>query len=712
MSLDRLVRRWLRGQRLAIGLRGLGVALAAGALTWVLMPEGAGRWMIVGAVAMISAMASIWLPRPPMANRDLVASHLDRIAPELEDSTDLLIREPAHPTGLEMLQKNRVREALARSSHLAAWPRTQLRKALRVLLGGVVVAVLVLVGQFKGLDPRSLSTTAGGHDSGFALDSAHPFERVRVEIEPPGYTREPAVQQESLDIDAMEGSRIRWQLPRQSVRAALVLATGDRHEFRPREDGVELELAAEQSDVYQLVVGEGEGQDRSRYARISVTPDATPRLAIVEPVERVTLVGRSEGSLDLTIEAEDDHGLQDIDLVVTLAQGSGELVEFRQHRLPVRPGPTGRRDALLSRLDLSQLGLEAGSELYFFAEARDNREPEPNIGRSATHIVRFPAERLPSAELAEGLPIVLPPEYFRSQRQIILDTEKLIAEELELSRDQFQRRAEGLGFDQRALRMRYGTLLGEEFESGRPVGAGEIESGGGEDDHEHETAGQEPEQLEGVPSGLVHFHDSAEISTYFTSDVRTQLKRVLAQMWDAEGRLRIHRPREALPFEYAALDLLKDLQNRSRIYVQKVGFETPPLEPENLRLSGDLEDIQTRVEEVQATAEEPLTVAARSVLAVLQQEPVETHGLEEEAMVQIRTAVVELAVRESKHLLALAALDRLALGDLLGDDERESLEQALWLLVPDPVQRPNRERSTTDPLAEMYRSALSEGVKP
>ena len=713
MRLETLLRRWRRGQLFALALRALGVTLGVGALMWALMPPGPARWLMVVVVASTSAVASIWLPRPPMADRDLLARHLDRVVPELEDSTDLVDQEGFDLTDLELLQAERVRVTLAGLPESGLWPRAQMLGSLRLLLGGAVVALLVLVGQMKWAD-RGVAVSGDGSRRPQSVGSlVNPLQLVTVEVLPPAYTGQPVVQQSALDIEAAEGSRIRWWLPPQIDSAVLLFAGRDPREFDGTEEGLEVEMMARESGVYQLMVEVGGNEDRSAYARLSVTPDEAPDLRIVLPQDRVTSVGASQGHLDLTLEAEDDHGLDSVELVVTLAQGSGELVEFRQQRLPIRPDPTGTRATLQSRLNLSELGVEEGSELYFFVEARDNREPDANIGRSATHIVRFPGKRIVSADLGEGLPIVLPPEYFRSQRQIILDTEKLIAEQPDLSADEFQRRAEGLGFDQRALRMRYGTLLGEEFESGRPVGAGAVETAAGEEDHEHDEGGEAEQQgqLEGVPTDFVHLHDAAEIATFFTNEVRTRLKQVLAQMWGAEGQLRIHRPREALPFEYRALELLKDLQERSRIYVQKVGFETPPLEPERIRLTGDLEDIQTRIRSIQQAEVEPLVVAANELLASLQEEMGEPSRFSEEAGALVRLAIAEAATREPQALLALVALNRLVVGEIPNEVEHQSLEEMLWRLIPEPVERPRRGRGSTDPLAEMYRRELSEGVE-
>lgn len=721
MRLEVLLRRWRRHQIVAIVLRALGVAMGAGALLMTVTPPGAARWLIVVPVVLVVAITSVWLPRPPMANRQLLASHLDRVFPGLEDSTGLVAHESSLRTGLELLQARRVREILDQTCASEMWPRAQMLAALKMLSGGVVVALLVFVGHLRGISPLGPPADQKADGSAVADEFMDPLQHVTVEIHPPAYTHRPPRQQNALEVEAVEGSLIRWSLPPQIDRAFVAFAGRDPLAFDSNEEGLELEMEARESNVYQLVVPGRDEAVRSGYSRLTVIPDALPTVRILSPSDRVTLAGDAQATLDLSLEAEDDHGLDSLELVSTLAQGSGESVEFRQHRQSLRPDPTGTEAVREVRMSFDELGLADGSELYFFVEARDNRQPEPNVGRSATYIVRVPEERVVTADLGEGLPIVLPPGYFRSQRQIILDTEKLIAGKSELSAAEFGRRSEGLGFDQRALRMRYGTLLGEEFESGRPVGAGETEESAREEDHEHEAetgtgpTGDTDDQnrLEGVPSDFVHFHDSAEIATFFTSEIRTRLKQVLAQMWDAEGRLRVHEPGAALPYEYRALELLKDLQHRSRIYVQKVGFETPPLEPEKLRLTGELEDIQTRrLRITQNQPDDPLVDVIGDILAILQQHGPTADPIEADTASLVRSSVAQLAASDPTVLMALTALDRWVAGEELSDDELQSLTSALWRLVPEPVEKARRLRASTDPLAQMYRAALSEGEQP
>jgi hypothetical protein len=78
----------------------------------------------------------------------------------------------------------------------------------------------------------------------------------------------------------------------------------------------------------------------------------------------------------------------------------------------------------------------------------------------------------------------LMPDYFRSQRQLIIDTEKLIADRNKLPQKEFNSTSNDLGFDQKALRLRYGQFMGDETE-----GPGEMEL---EDDHDHDEGRKIP----------------------------------------------------------------------------------------------------------------------------------------------------------------------------------------------------------------------------
>ncbi len=73
--------------------------------------------------------------------------------------------------------------------------------------------------------------------------------------------------------------------------------------------------------------------------------------------------------------------------------------------------------------------------------------------------------------------INIKPEFFRSQRQIIIETEQLLKDSDTISVEEFKKRSNELGVDQKLLRLRYGKFLGEETD---------VEIG---NDHDHDEEG-------------------------------------------------------------------------------------------------------------------------------------------------------------------------------------------------------------------------------
>jgi hypothetical protein len=91
--------------------------------------------------------------------------------------------------------------------------------------------------------------------------------------------------------------------------------------------------------------------------------------------------------------------------------------------------------------------------------------------------------------LASGIDIK--PEYFRSQRQIIIETEQLLKDRAGLTSEAFNTKSNDLGVDQKLLRLRYGKFLGEETDT---------EIGGHNEGDKEENAGD-------IMDRYTHKHD-------------------------------------------------------------------------------------------------------------------------------------------------------------------------------------------------------------
>jgi len=742
-------RRWRRRTLTLAVLKATSVVLPliAGALT-ALRLEAPGAAVALALGSLVAGIVSWRRWRPGRIDLETMARHLDRTAPQLEESSELLLAPAEDLALLGRLQRERIVRRLAEvESELAPPPLGRSFIWMLLSLGVALLVPLAAVRSVEAFGDRSTGAPlAPGPSEPARLEPA--VAAVEVRIAPPAYTGRSERTISGLDLTAEAGAEVEWRVEvvGDVVTAALVFDESETLPLtRSKEGAFRVARRAAENHLYRLELTTSDGAVvRGGYARFTVTPDELPEYTIVTPQRFVELAPGRGQQVEIVVEAGDDYGLGPAALIATVASGFGELVEFRERRLTFdrrENSPDGSR-RYSSRLDLDELGVAPGSEFFFFAQGEDRRSPEPQVGRSATHIVRLPGDRTQSVGLASRLPILRVPEFFRSQRQIILDTERLLSEEVAVTAAEFRRRSEGLGFDQRALRQRYGGLLGEEFDAGRG-GGGDLDDEAREEDEalrrldEMEPGGgggreAVREALETLTQGLAHQHDSADTATYFDSEIKAQLKAALEEMWGAEGKLRSLDPKRALPFEYRALTLLKQVQQRSRLYVQKIGFEAPVLYPEEKRLTGDLKDIRTRRREGSARADGDLS-GVKQVLELLRAVPGADGApapgeLDLSELAITRPAVLAGARSAARRLAEQARLDpELELDGLenlrrwitsLEDGYRASPEvvagavAALWGLLPTPEPAPVRAQPGVTELNTIYRGRLSSEGRP
>jgi hypothetical protein len=303
----------------------------------------------------------------------------------------------------------------------------------------------------------------------------------------------------------------------------------------------------------------------------------------------------------------------------------------------------------------------------------------------------------------------LVPEYFRSQRQIIIDTEKLLKEKNSLSIEEFRSRSNNLGIDQKLLRLRYGKFLGEESEGEIGPGNEEDEDHEGHEDHEDEEAGANFGDAEKIMDSYAHKHDVAEDATFFEPELKAQLKATLTEMWKSELRLRTYKPDEALPFEYKALRLLKDLQQKSRAYVSKTALKTAAIKEEK-RLSGELDKIiQPSAEKTFSKNEEQSSLKkASAIISKLRNGAV--LGRQDRAILQdaSRKIITKAISEPSSYLSALEIMRKINSTNInlkLSSKEISMVESALQRIIKDENRTPqaNPARSKTSLSTEYFK---------
>ncbi|SFN65996.1 DUF4175 family protein [Dokdonella immobilis] len=643
-----------------------------------------------------------------------VARRFETALPLLEDSTDLLLSPAGELSPLQRLQRERIRARLdaVRPPELRPpWPWRRI--ALGVLVGAVILSALPFWPQ-AGTNEE----TAAGSST---TDHAAPATATRItvgtlEVESPAYTGLAPRHETGLETEAVEGSTLRWaiRLDPQPKAAALVFLDGTRLALAEQGGQWVAERTLSESVLYRIAVESPLPLAEDRLYRLDATVDHAPEIRVIEPDRTLNQVSDGQRVWSLDFEVADDFGLGDARLRLTLAQGSGEQVTVNERSLALtaEQGGSARHRRYRHRIAIDRLGMAAGDDLIVRLEIADNRQPKPNIARSAGYILRWPSDLSAPSEGVEGIVQKVLPAYFRSQRQIIIDTEALIGERASLDADAFLSKSDSIGVDQKILRLRYGQFLGEEFESGRAEAHADEKHDDGQEpdqadalagDHNHED-GKQPTAGFGRADDILaeygHTHDHAEAATLLDPETKKILKSALAEMWQAELHLRQGAPAKALPYENRALGFIKQVQQSTRIYLARVGLELPPVD-ESRRLSGEragLRDprgvlVAARVEE------QPLIDAYKALQAG---DVPEFEALE--------GWLRERGKRLPDALGLIAAADALRREPACTSCRRQLLDR-LWAALPTPATG-SRLRAEPDALGRRYLGLLDGEAQP
>jgi len=639
-----------------------------------------------------------------------IARKLDAAEPRFEDSADLLFRDASRLSPLQRLQRDRLHHRL--ETHPAAdiapaWPWRLL--ALAWFLSLLASAAVLLA------PAAPLRETASAPSSAITNAKATKVDRIRLDIAAPAYTRLIARNESALEAHVPEGSRVGWRLhfvPQPSA-AALTFHDGSRIELHRSGDEWIGERTLVASALYRIVLDGAPPVEDDRLRRLDVIADRPPDVRVIQPEKSLTLLADGQRDWDLAFEASDDYGITAASLTITLAQGTGENIAFKEQTLALvgedlDPANAGRHQRYRHRLDLGALGIARGDDVIVRLAVSDNREPQANTTKSASFILRWPPETASDSVGMEGIVEKTMPAYFRSQRQVIIDTEALIAEQPKLDDDAMVARSDGIGVDQKILRLRYGQFLGEESETRseaespaeKKPGANAADAGRAdaltkrEGEHKHFLNAEKFGDAGAVTAEYGHMHDVAEAATLLDPETKAIVKAALNEMWDAELHLRQGRPAEALPFENKALVYIKQVQQSSRIYLARVGLELPAVD-EGRRLSGDRKGVTDR-----ESALTPADTGDSGALSVWQ-------ALDAHATPDLDAFDRWVHAHESTTgdaLALLAATDRLR-RDPTCDECRRQLRSLLWPLLPQPatVVQP---RTAPDAAGRAYLDAL------
>jgi hypothetical protein len=656
------------------------------------------------------SFAQLWLSsRWRNLSTDNFLLHLNRRFPDFEESAQLLAKEPDVLGPLQLLQRERAfavyRKNLAQVEHWQA--PLHYRRAMVVLLSCGLLFMLTgpLASLARKIIPGHLITTVGQ-----AGNAASPrLKDVLVRIQPPAYTGLAVIETDQLDIELPQGSEVHWSLSYATTDGSFTL------QLLP-ETRIELEVDADdrlrgralidKTGLYRIVRNmAGTEENIGEIYSLAVTLDQAPDIRVVEPgVSSLEIPKSGPATFTSLALVKDDYGVNHVEILASVAKGSGEGVKFRDEKIDFDRYTETEKGLLYQKSwDLEALGMEPGDEVYFTVMATDNRKPEANTGRSDTLIVRWLDDDA-GGLAAEGLAIDFIPEFFKSQRQIIIDTEQLIEDKPHLPVQAFKDSSYETGQAQADLKQKYGQYLGDEFGEG-PGGQFEgahDNADGDADTHEHdednhggeinnENSGQNLNNMADIVRLFGHDHGDPEIGPITKRNPVALMKRAVNEMWQAEKHLMQAEPELALPFEYEAYKYLKLARQADRIYVKRLGFEPPPV-TEDRRLTGELDDIQsyrlsTPEPVIDPGSEQWSQGLLKAVYQLLTSHPMQD-VLDQSDRELLSRLSIELTNRSQQRAALIryaATLEKLSLAGQLGLDNCEfclrDLENVIWNLI-------------------------------
>ena len=702
----------------------LPLLLAVAAWRW----QGAAVATLVALAGLLSLAAFAWW-RARRFHQAWLVRQLDARRVDVEDSADLLFAADADLNPLQQLQRARLQERLRAGNApdlRAAWSSPRI--AATWIAGAIGIVALLYWPS-----PQATSNRLAPSAEDTPIIAGVPrLVAQRLRITPPAYTGLPVRNEASLDAKAPQGSHLQWTLhfKPQPEAAELVFHDGTRLALVREGEDWSAQRTLDKSVLYRIQPRTGQAQPATRLYRLDAIADKPPQIKVITPDRSLSLVTPGQRRWPLLFEVSDDHGVAaNAQLRITLAQGEGENITFREQTLNVRGSGSATLKRFSPQVDLAALGFAVGDDLIAQLSVSDNRAPNPQVVRSPSLILRWPSDLGNESTGLDGLVKKVLPAYFRSQRQIIIDAEALLKEKKKLAADTFVERSDAIGVDQRILRLRYGQFLGEESEGqAKLMPTNDAEEN--DDDHtdhaegeqtkpddaqasalpadDHEHADDDAKAAFGNEANVLeeygHTHDHAEAATLLDPETRATLKQALDQMWQSELHLRQGDPKQALPYAYKALGFIKQVQQATRIYLARVGPELPPID-ETRRLSGDRAGLVRR--ELALASLDDNDVVPATMWRALEEAPGAASVEWEPQLQALERWLRSNESRVRDPLSFVAAIDAVR-GDPQCIECRRTLRGLLWTaLSRPPAHVPRREQA--DAGGARYLEALREG---
>lgn len=658
------------------------------------------------------AAVLVLIKKPWRLTLKKLSSYIDQKFVGVEYSTGLLLLPKEELSNMAVLQRYKISDILKENIDTIK-PAVDIKKALVTLL---VFTLLSLISYQFSLNDFFEKSTRNNEPQELvkfrsldstSIDALHPsITSQKLTIYYPAYTKLKKTVTSNMNIRSLEGAKLAWEVQFDTlIQGAYMEIIQNEYPMAKLGNGYSKQMFLTESGFYNFKFKDVNDTSYSSdlYA-MEVIKDESPLIEIKGLKQFTSFDFSQRKVINLKAELSDDYGIGDSYIIATVTKGEGESVKFREERLTFDDKlASGSKQLVLSKkIDLDQLKMEPGDELYFYIVAIDTKRPKENISRSETYFAVIKDTLTNQFAVAGTMGADLMPDYFRSQRQLIIDTEKLIADKNRITKEKFNFTSNELGFDQKALRLKYGEFMGDEdvgigpateevkgvqTESDADVLKAYTHDHDGNNEHnlvDHDDSDETDKKQADPLESYLHNHDDPEESTLFTASLKSMLRQAMAEMWDAELFLRLYTPEKSLPFQYRALKLIQEIKNSARIYVHRIGFDPPPIK-EDKRLSGAIEEVDNyrKVEDIDQPEEFPFIKIAIERLERLINSGFKISLEDRSLFVKAGNELAVLAIQEpGKHLNTLQQLKWISEQSEASSLQLKEVQKGLLAAVP------------------------------
>ena len=182
------------------------------------------------------------------------------------------------------------------------------------------------------------------------------------------------------------------EIRERQLQGAITQLMKDEQEAPSTPQIIQGSFVARQSENYRIYITDVDGfMNRDPVNRtITVLEDAAPDVAIVAPARDTVLDDAM--LVELKVEATDDYGIQELQLVYRVESEGAEEVNVPLKRWEVEGARSHRSVFVAYTWDVDRIGIFPGETLAYYVQALDIDDVSgPNIGKSHTYTLRFPS---------------------------------------------------------------------------------------------------------------------------------------------------------------------------------------------------------------------------------------------------------------------------------------------------------------------------------